>query len=175
VEDLELSGDPSDPHQDEEVGVTPAANKTLDFSVQESAGAPLKPRVIDYSKDQPPGPPPPPQGTSEPYNPEQTRETTRGDLARGLLWLLTFAIGGVLVFIGLGRLDGTVLTQSIFPSLVALAGTALGFYFGSQTAKESAKQSTDSTGDEGNGGSPSGKSGGRPGNPDGATQQNAGG
>lgn len=30
-------------------------------------------------------------------------------------------------------MDGTVLAQSIFPSLVALTGTALGFYFGSQT------------------------------------------
>ena len=77
---------------------------------------------------------------TRPYNPDETRETTRGDLARGLLWLLPFAIGGVLAFIGLGRLDGTVLTQSIFPSLIALADTALGFYFGSQTAKESAKE-----------------------------------
>lgn len=72
-----------------------------------------------------------------PYNETQAREETRGDLARGLLWLLTFAIGGVLAFIGLGRLEGTVLSQSIFPSLVALAGTALGFYFGSQTARSS--------------------------------------
>jgi hypothetical protein len=77
---------------------------------------------------------------TRPYSQEETRENTRGDLARGLLWLLTFAIGGVLMFIGLGRLDGTVLTQSIFPSLIALAGTALGFYFGSQTARESAKE-----------------------------------
>jgi hypothetical protein len=64
---------------------------------------------------------------------DQLREGARGDLARGLLYLLTFAIGGVLVFIGTGRLDGTVLTQSVFPSLIALAGTALGFYFGSQS------------------------------------------
>jgi len=98
-------------------------------------------KVLDYSTHEPSGPPPPPPDTSKPYNPDETRETTRGDLARGLLWLLTFAIGGVLAFIGLGRLDGTVLTQSIFPSLVALAGTALGFYFGSQTAKESARDS----------------------------------
>ena len=118
-------------------------------------------KVVDYS-DQPPGPPPPPPDISEPYNPEQTRETTRGDLARGLLWLLTFTIGGVLVFIGLGRLDGTVLTQSIFPSLVALAGTALGFYFGSQTAKESAKES-DSSADKSNAGGPPGPSGARTG------------
>ena len=69
----------------------------------------------------------------EPFNPDRDREQTRGDLARGLLWLLTFTVGGVLAFIALGRLEGSVLSQSIFPSLIALAGTALGFYFGSQT------------------------------------------
>jgi hypothetical protein len=71
----------------------------------------------------------------EPYDPEEAREGTRGDLARGLLWLLTLTIGGMIVFVGLGRLDGTLLVQSVFPSLVTLAGTALGFYFGSQTAR----------------------------------------
>lgn len=76
-----------------------------------------------------------PYQVSQSYDPRQEQEGTRGDLARGLLWLLTFAIGGVLVFVGLGRLDGAVITQSIFPSLIALAGTALGFYFGSQTGK----------------------------------------
>jgi hypothetical protein len=70
---------------------------------------------------------------SKPFNPDEVREAARGDLARGLLWLLALAIGGVLLFVGIGRVDGTVITQSIFPSLVALAGTALGFYFGSST------------------------------------------
>jgi hypothetical protein len=79
-------------------------------------------------------------GKAEPFDPNRDREGTRGDLARGLLWLLTFAIGGVLAFIGLGRLEGTVLTQSVFPSLIALAGTALGFYFGSQGPGPSAGQ-----------------------------------
>jgi len=32
-------------------------------------------------------------------------------------------------------LEGSVITQSIFPSVIALAGTALGFYFGSQSGK----------------------------------------
>ena len=76
----------------------------------------------------------PPPITLVPFNADEAREKTRGDLARGLLWLLTFAVGGVLAFIGLGRLEGSVLSQSIFPSLIALAGTALGFYFGSQTS-----------------------------------------
>ena len=119
-------------------------------------------KVLDFSREEPPGPPPPPaQDITKPYNPDETRETTRGDLARGLLWLLTFAIGGVLAFIGLGRLDGTVLTQSIFPSLVALAGTALGFYFGSQTAKDSAREPDSSApGGAKAGGRPAGGSGG---------------
>jgi hypothetical protein len=93
-----------------------------------------------------------------PFDLEARREEARGDLARGLLWLLTFAIGGVLAFVGLGRLDGTVITQSVFPSLVALAGTALGFYFGSQSERNSPAA----------GGGPSGrapKSGGHPGAP----------
>ena len=82
----------------------------------------------------------------KPFDLDQNREETRGDLARGLLWLLTFAIGGVLVFVGLGRLDGTVITQSVFPSLIALAGTALGFYFGSQVAKNSDSSTSASSG-----------------------------
>jgi hypothetical protein len=87
---------------------------------------------------EPPAAPAPGSGVqTKPFDLEQGREETRGDLARGLLYLLTFAIGGVLVFIGTGRLDGTVLTQSVFPSLIALAGTALGFYFGSQSANGS--------------------------------------
>lgn len=75
---------------------------------------------------------------------EQNREETRGVLARGLLSLLTFVIGGVLAFVGLGRLDGTVITQSVFPSLIALAGTALGFYFGSQQAGKNSDSSASS-------------------------------
>lgn len=113
---------------------------------------------------------PPPQGTSKPYNQAETQENTRGDLARGLLLLLTLAIGGILVFVGLGRLDGTVLTQSIFPSLVALAGTALGFYFGSQTAKES-----DSSQRAGTNGSSASTGSTPPGNTGGAGQQKTGG
>lgn len=69
------------------------------------------------------------------YDPGPEREITRGALARGLLWLLSFVIGGILMFIAIGRLEGTVLTQSVFPSLIALAGTALGFYFGAEAAK----------------------------------------
>jgi hypothetical protein len=93
-----------------------------------------------------------PFSVSAPFNLDEVREAARGDLARGLLWLLTFAIGGVLAFVGLGRIDGTVITQSIFPSLVALAGTALGFYFGSSAKSSDSGTVTVSTA----GGTPSG-------------------
>ncbi len=89
-----------------------------------------------------------------PFNMDQNREETRGDLARGLLWLLTFAIGGVLAFVGLGRLDGTVITQSVFPSLIALAGTALGFYFGSQVGKSTDASNSSGTTPPGGTGTP---------------------
>jgi len=69
-------------------------------------------------------------------DPEAPREVIRSDLARGLLWLLTITIGAVIFFVGLGQVPSEVLTQSIFPSLVTLTGTALGFYFGAQTAKK---------------------------------------
>jgi hypothetical protein len=69
-------------------------------------------------------------------DPDAPREVIRSDLARGLLWLLTITIGAVIFFVGLGQVPSDVLTQSIFPSLVTLTGTALGFYFGAQTAKK---------------------------------------
>jgi hypothetical protein len=73
--------------------------------------------------------------TTPPYNLEEDREGTRSVLARGLLWLLTFVIGAVLIFVGLGRLEGSAVTQTVFPALISLAGTALGFYFGSQVSQ----------------------------------------
>jgi hypothetical protein len=50
---------------------------------------------------------------------------------------LAITIAGIFVYVGFGRLEGEVLTQSVFPSLIALAGTALGFYFGAQSRSES--------------------------------------
>jgi hypothetical protein len=147
--DHDLSGDQSAQVHDGSAGAKSAGGQNVDSSVQQPAGSPPKSvEVLDLTAG--PNREDVPasalkvltfrdfkEAGTKPYSQAETQENTRGDLARGLLWLLTFAIGGVLVFIGLGRLDGTVLTQSIFPSLVALAGTALGFYFGSQTAKES--------------------------------------
>jgi hypothetical protein len=101
--DLDPSGNQSAQDQDKNAGVTPAANQIVDYSTQETAGPPPEPiKVFDVSNKEGAGPPPPPQSTSpKRYNQAETQENTRGDLARGLLWLLTFAIGGILVFIGL--------------------------------------------------------------------------
>lgn len=64
---------------------------------------------------------------------DRGREKVRAQLARGLLLILAATLAAVFIFIGFGQLDGIVLTQSIFPSLIGLAGTALGFYFGAET------------------------------------------
>lgn len=91
--------------------------------------------VLDLTKTDP-QPKPEPARTPLTVQSNITREGTRSDLAMGLLWLLSLAIGGVLVFIGIGRLEGSALTQSVFPSLVTLVGTALGFYFGSESKSD---------------------------------------
>jgi hypothetical protein len=56
----------------------------------------------------------------------------RGRLAAGLLVMLGLAVVGIFALVWIGRLPGEVLIQGIFPSLVALAGTATGYYFGGQ-------------------------------------------
>jgi hypothetical protein len=110
------------------------AADTLDFATNADPN-----QVVGPQPKTTPAPPAPPK----PYDPAPDREAARGDLARGLLWLLGFTVAGVLVFVALGRIDGTAVTQSIFPSLIALAGTALGFYFGTEAGggKDSAKPS----------------------------------
>lgn len=82
-----------------------------------------------------------------PYDLGRAREETRSDLARIILYLLAFVIGGVLLFIGTGQLAASTLVQSIFPSLVTLAGTALGFYFGAQSAKDDSRGGSSSRND----------------------------
>jgi hypothetical protein len=72
------------------------------------------------------------------------RETTRSVLAKWLMFLVTLVIVGLLVLAGLqmaGTIKATVsildLATGVLTPVVTLAGTALGFYFGAQTATES--------------------------------------
>jgi hypothetical protein len=77
------------------------------------------------------GPPPPPE--ERPWNPEPRREQMRGLLASALVLLLALTIGAAFSLEAAGLLSRTqidALLRPIFPSLVALTGTALGFYFG---------------------------------------------
>jgi len=113
---------------------SPAADASSATSAADAAG-----KVIDLTQHDPA-----PKKTDETGAPavplievraRDPQEEVRGDLARGLLWLLTLTIGGMLLFVGTGKIESEVLTQSIFPSLVTLTGTALGFYFGAQSSK----------------------------------------
>jgi hypothetical protein len=73
---------------------------------------------------------------------EGYRETTRSGLAKWLMVLLTVVVVGVLTLSGLQMakiVDASVLSipdlaTAVFTPIVTLAGTALGFYFGAQTA-----------------------------------------
>ncbi len=63
---------------------------------------------------------------------QQHRESMRGVLALSVLALIALVVTGAMYFVASGRLDGTVISQGLFPALLTLAGTALGFYFGSE-------------------------------------------
>src|SRR5438045_2892541 len=97
------------PSAEEGPTTAPAGNPPrLPPPVQRPAGPPVA-GAEDLSNEQPS-----PVGTpsSAPYNPERERENIRGELARRLVWLLVFAVGGVLLFVGMGLLDGSVMVQS---------------------------------------------------------------
>jgi len=65
------------------------------------------------------------------------QETTRSRIASALVLILAGLVGAVVFLVGLGRLDATAITQTVFPTLQTLVATALGFYFGAQTVTNS--------------------------------------
>lgn len=73
---------------------------------------------------------------TQPYDPEPRREQLRGILALAVVGLLSGTV--LLSFVAIW-LDWTTaaemqdLLSGLFPPLVALAGSALGFYFGGRT------------------------------------------
>lgn len=92
--------------------------------------------VLDLSEEPepPPGPPPAP-AVGAVWNPEPARERIRGAVAVGLIALLgIIAIGSFVLLstdtLSLDEVEG--LLTALFSPLLALTGTALGFYFGGQ-------------------------------------------
>lgn len=77
-----------------------------------------------------------PAVVSEPYDPRPARESMRGVLALGLLALLggVTALTYLLVYGQGDTAAASELLERLFPPIVALAGTALGFYFGGKSA-----------------------------------------
>lgn len=69
-----------------------------------------------------------------PFVLEESQEKTRARLATGLLFLLGGSLFGIAVYIALNKDDVTnrELITLIWTSLVTLASSALGFYFGSK-------------------------------------------
>lgn len=69
------------------------------------------------------------------YDPRPVRESTRSWLAKALAWLLsatTISIVGLAAADLLSVNEATDLAQVVLSPLVAITGTALGFYFGGQ-------------------------------------------
>lgn len=77
----------------------------------------------------------PPRPPIRVFNMDEAREGTRADLAKRLVWLLVVVVVAAMMFVGMGILEGAVVVQSVLPSIVALTGTALGFYFGTHAAE----------------------------------------
>jgi hypothetical protein len=107
-----------------------ADQQDVDLTVEPVAGE-VTPPDVDLTDEAVGGGVAPPVTITYDERPE--REQARGVLALGLLGLLILTVVGVLFFIAFDKLDGTALTESVLPAVVALAGTALGFYFGQNT------------------------------------------
>src|SRR5579884_2186485 len=109
---------------------------------------PRQAHEIDFRDEQPPRHIPTLQ--EQPYDPEPRREATRGWLAAGLLVLVFITVGAGIVFIIVGKMQGTALVESILPQVITLAASALGFYFGGQVAAQHAKRSDSNDAESGN-------------------------
>jgi hypothetical protein len=94
-----------------------------------------------------PGPPVTGQGKKEPiqlepgprYDPNPVREQTRSLLAQALVALLIAVSLMLIVFVALGDIDTNSakdLAGTVLSPLIAVTGTALGFYFGGHRSGE---------------------------------------
>jgi hypothetical protein len=73
-----------------------------------------------------------------PYDPAPLRESTRTWIVGSLMAILALTIVGLYVLVYSDKVAGSAFMQTVFPSLVGLAGTALGFYFGGGRDKTTA-------------------------------------
>ena len=113
--------------------VTPPTDGEAEEELEPAKGQ----EVLDLAGQEPPppaGPAPGPE-VGGVWNPEPTRERIRGALAVGLVvFLALIAIASFVLLatntIALDEVQG--LLTALFTPLLALAGTALGFYFGGQ-------------------------------------------
>ena len=77
-----------------------------------------------------------PTREERPYDPEPRRDTVRAALALSLVAILAATVGlsYLLMFLKLAAVtDVKELLGAVFPPLVALTGSALGFYFGGKS------------------------------------------
>ena len=73
--------------------------------------------------------------STRPYDPSRTREDVRRLLATGILGTLMATVLGIFALVALTTpRDLTSIIQTVFPALIGITGTVMGFYFGSQQA-----------------------------------------
>lgn len=107
----------------------------LDLTGEGPPQAPPDQPTLDLASDEPPPPNRLASVRTEPYDPAPLREETRSWLAQGLLILfgvVALALVGLLAADRLTDAEAKDLATGVLSPIVAVTGTALGFYFGGQ-------------------------------------------
>jgi uncharacterized membrane protein len=78
----------------------------------------------------------------KPYSIARAREEVRSIIAKRLIWLLSFTVAAafILFYIKDAHSDLKDLLIVVFPPLIAIIGTVLGFYFGTEVSDTSKKE-----------------------------------
>jgi hypothetical protein len=98
------------------LAVAPAATALRDV-------APYAPLSLDEVRD---------LASTRPFDPTRAREDVRRLLATGILGTLIATIVGIFVLVAvMTPRDLSAIIQTVFPALIGITGTVMGFYFGS--------------------------------------------